>query len=363
MIRPGRNILICMVLVCLLGGIFWFFHAGPTSGEKSTDAQKGAPGPVASVRVAPLQKSTITTAVSAYGEVVPAPGAIQVVSVPYESRVHRIMVSSGQKISIHDDLLEIGPSPNASLQLERARNDFATSQQSLTHVKQLFALKMATNTQLLQAKQAFQQARLRLESMQRQGIDGERTIRAGVSGLVSEVAVQEGVIVPAGNPLMDIVAQDRLEVRLNLEPADISRLHPGQSVALTYVNVPATEGAVGTIRRISRAVNPSTRLVDVFVTLPRSSKYLLGEYVQGRITVASAEGFVVPREAVLPEGGHHVLFTVSRGRAVRHVVQTGLENAGGIVVSAPDLKPGEQVVVLGNYELQDGMAVRVETSP
>nr|MDA8166091.1 efflux RND transporter periplasmic adaptor subunit [Desulfobacteraceae bacterium] len=234
--------------------------------------------------------------------------------------------------------------------------------QSLSHTQELFDLKLATNTQLLQAKQASQQARLQLENLKRQGIDGQRTLQANAAGLVSKVSAQEGAIVAAGNPLMDIVAQDRLEVRLNVEPQDAGRLQPGQPVALTYVDIPASKGVVGKVRRISRAVNPATRLVDVFVTLPETSGFLLGEYIQGRITAASSEGFVVPREAVLPEGGHHVLFTVSRKHAVRHVVQIGLENDRETEVTGPELRPGEPVVVLGNYELRDGMAVEVENS-
>ncbi|MDA8241519.1 MAG: efflux RND transporter periplasmic adaptor subunit [Nitrospiraceae bacterium] len=360
--RPIRNILVGIIIACILVGIFLFYHKRQTQEAKSTGSPEGTDSPVASVKVIPLKRNAIALTVSVYGEVVPAPGATQVVSIPYESRVRHIMVSSGQKISLKEVLIEVEPSPNTYLQLERAQNDYETSEQNLSHVQQMFDLKLATNTQLLQAKQAFQQAQLRLKSLRQRGIGVKKLIRTDVTGLVSKVYIQEGAIVPAGNPLMDIVAQNRLEVRLGVEPADIGRLHPGEPVLITYVDVPVSEGTTGKIRKISRAVNPTSRLVDVFVNLPESSRFLLGEYILGRITVASSKGLVVPRDAVLTEDGNHFLFTVRGGHAVKHIVQVGLESGGEIEISGTGLKPGKQVVVVGNYELKDGMPVRIAES-
>jgi membrane fusion protein (multidrug efflux system) len=362
--RTARNTLVVIVIACLLAGIYWFYSEKQPPKTKIAGVQKEAKEPAASVNVVPIKRAAISTSISAYGEVVPAPGAIQVVSVPYESQVFHLMVSNAQKISVNDALLEIGLSPNTKLRLEQAQNEYEISQKSLRHMQELFDLKLATNNQLLQAEQAFQQAELRLESLKQQGIDSgkQQVIRANVTGLVSKVYVQEGVIVPAGNPLVEIVAQNRLEVRLELEPEDIVRLHPGQPVLLAYVDVPASKVVTGEIRKISRAVNPASRLTDVFVTLPGSEKFLLGEYILGKITVASSYGLVVPRSAILPEKGKYILFTVRGGRAVKHIVKLGLESANEAEVSAADLRPGEQVVIMGNYELTDGMAVRVETS-
>lgn len=356
--RSARNILIVTVVVCLLTGIYWFYRERQSPETKIASVPKEAKELVASVNVVPVKRAVISTSVVAYGEVVPAPGAIQVVSVPYESQVLHVMVSNAQKISVNDALLEIGLSPNTKLRLEQARNEHEISQKSLKHVQELFDLKLATNNQLLKAEQAFKQAELRLESLKQQGISDQKEIRANVTGLVNKVYVQEGAIVPAGNPLLEIVAQNRLEVRLGVEPGDIGRLASGRSVSLSFVNEPAQKGVTGKIRKISHAVNPTTRLMDVFVSLPGSAGFLLGEYVTGRIEAASSYGIVVPRSAVLPEEGNYVLYTVRNGRAVKHLVQVGLESSNEVQVSGGDLNPDDLVVVLGNYELEDGMAVK-----
>jgi membrane fusion protein (multidrug efflux system) len=359
--RSAQNIVVAAVVICLLASVYWFYRERRTAQDEGT--AKETSGPVVSVEVVPIRKAPITADITAYGEVVPAPGALQVLSVPYESQVLHVMVSNAQKINVNDDLIEIGLSPDTKLQLDQAQNDYKVSKESLGHVQELFELKLATNNQLLQAKQQFQQAELRLESLKQRGISGQRVIRSGVTGLVGKVYVQEGAIVPAGNPLVEIVAQDRLEVRLELEPEDVSRLKAGQPVLLTYVNVPASEGVTGKVRKISRAVNPISRLVDVFVTLPESSRFLLSEFILGRITVASSNGLVVPRSAVLPQDARHILFTISEGRAVKHTVRLGIQNENEVEISGGGLVPGDKVVVKGNYELKDGMTVNVETHP
>jgi multidrug efflux pump subunit AcrA (membrane-fusion protein) len=131
-------------------------------------------------------------------------------------------------------------------------------------------------------------------------------------------------------------------------------------IFISFVNVPASPGLTGQIRKISHLVNPASRVIDVFASLPQSSKLLLGQSVLGRITVASVHGLVVPRAAVLPEEDKFVLFTVENGHAVKHTVKLGLDNGTEINIIAPDLRDGMPVVVLGNYELKDKMPITPE---
>ena len=183
---------------------------------------------------------------------------------------------------------------------------------------------------------------------------------AGVGGLVQKIYVQEGSIVPAGNPVIDIVAQNRVEVLLGVEPENIEKVHPDQAVSITRVSVPTSPEAAGKVRKISYAVNPETRLVDVFISLTSPARFLLGESVEGKIVTTTAEGLIVPRSAVLPEGNRHVLFTVKNGHAVKHEVSIGIETAEAYEITDSDLQAGDKVVISGNYELTDGMAVIME---
>ncbi len=358
--KYGKAIVIFAIILLIPAVAFWRLYqaAGP-----GPEAAGQASGPVAQVRTAPIREGVITKNLAAYGSVIPAPGAVQTVSVPFESQVVQLMVNQGQKVSKGGALLEIKPSPDTALQLEQAGQTYDLARQSLSYVERKFELKLATNDQVLRAKQAMQQAQSRLESLKKRGVGAPRILRADVGGLIKKVFSQEGAIVPAGNPLVEIVAQNRLEVRLGVEPDNINRVAPYQSVSLTRVNVPAAPAVTGHIRKISYGVDPATRLVDVFVTLPSQGDFFLGESAFGEIAVAAVRGLIVPRAAVLPEGRGHSLFTIKNGLAVKHLVKIGPRNDREVEVKGAGLKAGEPVVVLGNYELKDGMAVQVDPAP
>lgn len=229
-------------------------------------------------------------------------------------------------------------------------------------MQQRFDLKLATNEELLQAKQTFQEAQLRLESLERKGVGQRQQIQATAEGVVKNIPIQEGSIVSAGSTLLEIVDQGRVEVRLGVEPEDMDYLRVDQPVLLSSVNMPESHRVIGRIRVISRFINPATRLVDVLVELPSSNQFLLDEYVRGEIAIASKVGVVVPRAAVLPEEDHYVLFTIKDGHAVKHTVQLGLEDGKDVEVIGSGFHPGDRAVILGNYELTDGMTVKVEVS-
>src|SRR5262249_16803786 len=100
------------------------------------------------------------------------------------------------------------------------------------------------------------------------------------------------------------------------------------------------------------------------VTLPADTHWMLDVYVVGRIVKASAEALVVSRDAVLPqEEGGYELFTVEHGHAKKHEVRVGIENDRESQVLSDDLKAGDAVVITGNYQLEDGVEVKVQEAP
>lgn len=362
--RVSGLLIFAVLAVGILAAGYWWFSRGdrPTAAEESDTAKgESSIGPVASVKVAPVKIGTVTAEITAYGTIIPAAGAVQTISVPYESRVRRVRVTEAQRIAQGDAVLEIEPSADTNLQTQQARNEHESAKKALDYMQQRFDLKLATNDQLLQVQQTLEQARAKLESMRLRGSEGPHTIRANVAGLISKVAVQEGAIVPAGGSMVEMVAQNRLEARLGLEPEFIDKIKSGQAVSLTRLNETGSEKVSGQICKISDAADAMTRLVQVFIDIPSSSKFLLGEYIAGTITVASAQGLIVPRSAILPKEKNYVLFTVKDSRAKEHLVRLGLQGAKDVEVLAEDLRPDDSVVILGNYELKDGMAVNAET--
>jgi RND family efflux transporter MFP subunit len=359
------GLLILFVVVILFGGYEWFFHGGQATSDPEDAAGREAQSPqeaVAAVKIDAIKHGTLAEEITIYGAIVPAAGAVRTVTVPYESRVRRTLVTEGQQVASGDPLLEIEPSAETQLQLQQARNEYESAQKALHYMQQRLDLQLATNDQLLTAQQAAEQARAKLESLRARGSETPHLIRADAGSLISKVAIQPGAIVPAGNPMIELVVQKRLAARLGIEPQYSGKLKPGQEVSLVRLNAPESRAVPGKIRKLSDSANATSHLVDVFVDLPSSAGFLLNEYVVGKITAASAEGLLVPRSAVLPEQDHYVVFTIKDGRAQERAVQVVMENDKEAAVQGKDLHAGDAVVTLGNYELKDGMPVKADSS-
>ena len=317
-------------------------------------------GPVPEVQVARLERKTLTEKVIVYGSVVAQPGKTHSVSVAFETRVRHILVAPGQFVEEDEPLLEVELSPAAQVQFQQAKNAAEAARKELKQTQDRFNLKLATNQELSAAEKASRDAEAQLTALQRAGAGGDNRIHSDMAGVIAKVDAQDGQIVPPGGPLVEIVAETEIEVKLGVEAEDLSAAQEGAPVALFPVNDPTATRVEGSIRLVTRRIDPTTRLVDVYVAVPQGTKLLLDGYVRGEIQRTEKNTLVAPRSAVLPnESREFQLFTVENNRAIKHTVKIGAENAKEFQVIAPDLREGDLVVTFGNYELKDGMRVEI----
>ncbi len=358
------GILFLTALVGIAGGFALRGHETMASDASGSAQAVSTPDtPLAIVQTVPVRRKQISREIAAYGTVLPAPAGVRILSVPFKAEILAIYVREGRRILRGENLFEVRPSPGEMLGIKTAGAAYKTAEKLLQKTEEQVRLKLATREDLIHARQAFEEAKFRLKSLEKRGIAERVVIHSPADGIVSHVLVKSGDRLSAGASILEVTPRGAVEVRLGGEPEDFPFIHPGYPVVITPVNRPGIHEISGTVRSVSRIINPSTRLLDVFVTVPPSSPLLLNEYVRGRIRMKTEEGLVVPRSAVLREGDQSFLFTVANHRAVKHQVSVGLENGDEIEIMAKDLAPGGLVVTLGNYELKDGMAVRVEGRP
>ncbi len=312
---------------------------------------------IATVKTVALRRGRIAESLLAYGLVVARVGSVRNVAVPFQSQVLRILVADGQKVRRNEPLVQLEAAPSEMLALAEARSGRISAAQQLSTTQQKFNLHLTPRQRLLAAQQTLLLARLKFRNLLSRGIGGPRIIKAPSGGVVAAILSGSGQIVLPGGPILQLVSSHNIQVQLGIEPADSVRIHRGQPVALTPVDEPLSRPIVGTVSLITRRVNSDTRLVNVLVTPEPGSGLLLGQYIQGRLTLASTVGLIAPRAAVLPVGAREILFTVRHGRAVLHHVRVGLANADELQVIGAGLSAGQPVVTVGNAELTDGMAV------
>ncbi len=333
------------------GAAVWF--AVRPRGEAAAEEQK----PVAQVQVAPLRTAKIVDALQAFGVIEPAPSGAQGVALGFDAVVTRVAVSPGATVAKGDLLLEVQGTPDSKLAVVAARSAAKLAEQGLQSARQKFELKLATSQDLLVAQQADDDARARLASIESRGQSGDGRILAAGPGIISKVDAQVGLYVPAGTSLLTVASASLLEAHLGVEPTDASRVRAGQPVSLSAPGRPDAGEVAGTVRQVGAALDPGSGAVDVRVSIPAGGGWFAGEHVRASIHVGEKTALLAPRAAVLPDDAQQVIFTVKDGKASKHPVQVGIAAEQEVEISGKGLAPGDLAVVVGNYELEDGMAV------
>jgi RND family efflux transporter MFP subunit len=218
---------------------------------------------------------------------------------------------------------------------------------------------LATNAQVEAARNALQDAQASLQAMVTQGQNraGDQ-ITAPTAGIITQLKVKQGDRLQAGIAVLEMATGNRLVAILGVEPEDIQWLAPGMPVRIRSVFVPDFK-ADGQLREIHAMINPATHLVDALVPIPdgQTDQLVLGSRLVADIHLNEHTGTTVPRSAVLQDAQGPYVFRVVGGQARKVAVTTGLESDQWIEITS-GLKPDEEVVAVGNYELKDGMAVR-----
>ncbi len=369
----GIVILIIVVAALAAGGGYWFARhheseasrttepGGDSGDDKGGDAKEDA---VVDVTVAPIVKRTIEQKTQLYGSIVAEPSDLHIQSVPFESRIVRVLVTAGQDIAPDTVTVQLEASPDALLSLEEASKQLEFAQKDFDQVQQRVKDRLATNQELSQAQQTLDAAKLKHKSLIDRGVGKPHELKAAIKGNVSKIDVQEGQIVPAGGALVELAASRRVEAKLGASLDLAAKLKPGQAIALRAVDQSDGEAVQGKVRVIAGRVDPATRLAEVRVTLPADSKLLIDSFVTGAATLAAADGLVVPRSAAtVDESDEYAVFTVRDGKASKHAVKLGLQSGDDVQVVGEGLNAGDPVVVSGNSLLDDGMKVKVSEAP
>tara|TARA_R110002096_G_scaffold173781_10_gene349297 strand:- start:295751 stop:296830 length:1080 start_codon:yes stop_codon:yes gene_type:complete len=324
------------------------------SGQSDAIVGKGVP-----VQVRLAREGVVPFEIVGYGQVGPIPGAVNVYSVPLESKVDSILTTTGQRISKGTVLMRVMPSPDTLLMLNQAAEDVAYADREFELVSQRVSMKLATESELIQAENVKKRAQRMLDNLQSRGLSKITEILAQEDGIVSDLPWSPGAIIPPGSPLAMVIPIGQLQVNLWIETDEISGIRIGDEVALDSIEQHGVQPQrMGTVRTIAHQVDPATRLVNVAVDLSDDG-YLLGQYVKGTIKENSPVGLIIPRSALVAKPNAMVIYHALDGQAKEIVVQLIAQSTELAVVRGDGLDAQSQVVVQGSAGLSDGTKIEV----
>ena len=175
---------------------------------------------------------------------------------------------------------------------------------------------------------------------------------APVAGVISERLVESGNRVKDGDHLFQLVNTDALDFQATVPSQYAGQLQPGAPVALAITGMTDQASVSGKLSRINAAVDPSTRQVKVYVTVPNAQHRLVGGlFASGRVVIRESRGaLAVPRAGVRSNGDAKYVLVVADGKVVRRNVVIGLtDEIRSLVEIKQGLNPGD-IAIIGQAE-------------
>jgi membrane fusion protein (multidrug efflux system) len=324
------------------------------SGKKSEDATEAAP-----VAALPLERGRIES-VLRYSTNLEADRQVEVYS-EAARRVIELLVEEGARVAEGQVLLR--------LQDDEQRNALAKIESQLERARREHARQRSLFDQQMISEQAFLQATYDLEQLELQRNDAERelgyaTVRAPISGVVSERLVNVGDTVQRGQRLFDLVDFGSLVARVFVPERELARLRPGQQARL-YSAALGEAPRPARIQRIAPTVDAKSGTIKVTVEVPEQRELVPGMFLEVELVAGvDPDALLVPKRALVYDQDQVFVYKVldsdgKQPRVERLLITPVLEDRAFVKVEDDTLAAGDLVVVAGQAGLRPGATVRL----
>jgi len=195
-------------------------------------------------------------------------------------------------------------------------------------------------------------------------------LTAPIDGIVVKRNADPGDSADPATPLFEIIDDRTLDLTAQLPAQQAAALNPGEIARVSVDTVPGQTFAA----RVASVgeVDPASGLLSVRISVANPSGALkTGALATARIVTSHRDrALVIPSQAIVSRDGAPTVYAVAGGAAKEVKVATGaVTHAVGDANSDGDqteitsgLTQGQEVVVLGQYELDDGDKVKITAS-
>jgi HlyD family secretion protein len=191
------------------------------------------------------------------------------------------------------------------------------------------------------------------------------TIRSPITGIVTDQFQYEGEFASAGGKIVTIADTSTVIVKAPFSDTAVAEVKTGDTVTVVPTDTSAEE-MHGQVTLLSRSSDPTSRTVEVWVTLGNSDGKLRANGA-AQVTIAANsknDAIVVPASAITLETSNAnegtVMVVDDQNVAHETKVTIGIRTQDKVEI-VEGLKGGETVVIEGNYALPDGTKVEPQS--
>ena len=352
--------------------------AAPNGGDKGGKRGGGRGGPggraassitLAASDVGLVRRDAIEAGIPITGDLRP----IETIAVRgrIEGDLTGVFVREGERVKVGQLLAQFESSEQETTQasaqadVASATSDLATAQWNVDQNRDLFKAGAIAERDLKLAEQTLESAKAKLAAANarlKSTSNSQRDTRvlSPANGVIDKRLVQNGERVTRGQQLFSLVRNDALELTASVPARQANAVGAGQAVHFTADG----KDFDGRVARVSPTIDPTTRAITVYVTIPNSNGALKGgTFAAGRVVQRTISGaLVVPTPALrqAQETGQTFVYRIADRQIDVAQIQLGVidERAGKAEVLS-GLNEGDRVIVGNVGTLGRGMQVSV----
>lgn len=353
---------ISIFVVLLLSG---FIAACGKQDNKATDG--AAPGPKPTlVTATTINKTAIEITESAVGSL---EGLIDpTIAAEVAARVIKVHVSPGQRVK-KGQLIATLDSTEFNLQRNEAQAEVARIQALLNNqtkiverdqalVNKNFISQNAVDTDIAQQnvlKEQLAGAKARVASISNMG--SKTAIYAPTDGVVEKKIVDTGEYVKIGDPIVQVVSNQKLRAHIPFPERLSNQLKTGMKMRLT---TPTSDKTLETeIRELKLMISESNRAIDIITDINNESDWQPGASVTGTVILGKkADALMVPEQSVVLRPAGEVVYLIKNDVAHQAIVKTG-QRQNGMIEILDGIQESDVIVVDGAGFLTDQAIIKI----
>ncbi|MBA4251813.1 MAG: hypothetical protein C0442_08835 [Chlorobiaceae bacterium] len=267
--------------------------------------------------------------------------------------------SIGSFVKKGELLLNVSPSADASVNIQRIKNDFLLSKSEYERVQNLFEKKAVSQRRLDEAKFDYEAKLASYNAMldQIKFTESGFAIFSPIDGFIEKINFNLGAQISSGQELFSIVNPNRLVLQVDVPSSKSSAAYESKDASFkvegndTYFTISHLNG-----RKLSVAtsLNEANRTVPVYFEFNNpQSKIKVGMYAEVFLKIGDVVNHIsIPQSAIVNEDGIQTVYVQLEGEAFeKRIVKTGIVDAGFVQV-LEGLNEGERVVTVGAYQVR-----------
>jgi membrane fusion protein, multidrug efflux system len=282
----------------------------------------------------------------------------------YSGILTKVYIKEGQKVKKGQLLAKIDDG-GLSQQLAQLQIQSELSKTTFERQKRLWAQKIGSEIQYLQAKSNYEAQQKAISQLQKQ-ID-KTLIKAPFSGTIDDIITEQGTVVSSlgQTPLMRIINLDDMYIEANVPEEYIATISKNKTVEVEF---PVLNKSIDAkISQVGNFINPANRTFKIEIAIPNKDQSIKPNLTAKlKINDYSNKNSILIPQSIISENaeGEQYVYIIKDKKenneavAEKVIIQTG-KTQDGLIEVLDGLKNGSEIIQEGARSVNNGQKVKI----